>query len=250
MNEMRTVDSQPELPLAASGPTADASIDYFNRRHPLHVIKERAALGARRRMYRRVLEIARPTRDTRIVDVGTTPDLDLAYNNFFERRYPHTDCLAACSVENCSGLETSFPGLTFSRITGDDLPYVNGHFDLALSFAVLEHVGSPARQQHFLSELARIAQAFIVFTPYRYFPIEMHTFLPLVHWLPVERHRAILRTLGMPFWAEESNLNLVSVGSIRPLEPRGGRAAVRLLWTLGWPSNVEIQWQRTTHASD
>jgi hypothetical protein len=228
----------------ASTATVD-SVDYFNSRHPLHVIKERVALGARRRMYRRVLDMARPTSETRIVDVGTTPDLHLAYNNFFERLYPHTERLSACSIEDCANLETSFPGLSFKRITGPDLPYANREFDLALSFAVLEHVGSAERQRHFLSELARIADAFVVYTPYRYFPMEMHTLLPLVHWLPVHWHRAFLRWFGMQFWADEGNLNLLSLTTIRSALPRSGRADVRLVWSLGFPSNIEVYWRRS-----
>jgi hypothetical protein len=233
------------MPARLQAPAALTTIDYFNARHPLHVIKERVALRARRRMYERVLQIARPTARTRIVDVGTTPDLHLAYNNFFERWYPYTDRVSACSIEDCSNLESMFPGLSFTRIEGSDLPYEDGAFDLALSFAVLEHVGSAEQQRHFLAELARIAQAFIVFTPYRYFPIEMHTLLPVLHWLPVTWHRAILRSLGMTFWADERNLNLLSVTSLEPLLPHEGSVSVRLLWSLGWPSNIEIYWRRS-----
>jgi len=36
----------------------------------------------------RVMELAKPSADTRVLDVGTTPDLQLPSNNFFERWYP------------------------------------------------------------------------------------------------------------------------------------------------------------------
>ena len=48
----------------------------------------------------------------------------------------------------------------------------------------------------------------------------------------------------MRFWADEKNLNLLSVGTVRPLLPRTGHARIRLMRTLGWPSNIEIHWQR------
>jgi hypothetical protein len=235
------MDSTPTITSRLS----DGTIDYFNARHPLHLLKERAALNARRRMYHRVLDLARPTRLTRVLDVGTTPDLELPYNNFFERWYPHWDRLSACSIEDCSNLEAQFPGMSFRPITGDGLPYGDREFDLALSFAVLEHVGSAEKQRRFLAELARVAQAFVLYTPYRYFPMEMHTLLPLAHWLPVRWHRALLRSLGMTFWADEENLNLLSVRSIRPLLPAGGRADIRLIWSVGFPSNLEVYWRRT-----
>src|SRR5260370_734206 len=105
------------------------SIDYFNRDHPLQPLKARLAIRARKRMFHRVLDLARPSETTSILDVGTTPDLRLPYNNFFERWYPHTDRLVACSVEDCSNLERHFPGLRFFPLDGERLPFYDGQFD-------------------------------------------------------------------------------------------------------------------------
>jgi hypothetical protein len=217
--------------------------DYFNRGHPLHGLKARFAMRARARMYRRVLAFARAGPETRIVDVGVTPDLGITYGNFFERWYPHPERVTVCSTEDCSALEGQFPGLRFRLIRGDRLPFEDGEFDLALSFAVLEHVGSTAQQRRFLGELARVAPAFVAYTPYRYFPVEMHTLLPLLHWLPVRWHRRLLKRLGLDFWAEEANLNLLARREARALLPPSGSGAARLLWTAGWPSNIELTWR-------
>lgn len=230
--------------MSTPGPAEPAAgQDYFNRRHPLHWLKAQLATRARRRMYRRVLALARPDRETRIVDVGATPDLGITYSNFFERWYPYPDRLTVCSTEDCSALERHFPGLRFRLIEGDRLPFADQEFDLAVSFAVLEHVGAPTNQRRFVQELARVATAFVAYTPYRYFPVEMHTFLPLVHWLPTRWHRPLMRRLGLAFWAEESNLNLLSAREARALLPPSGSAAARLLWTAGWPSNIELFWR-------
>lgn len=234
------------LEIQPNRPTVQAyrGIDYFNRDHVLHRIKVRVALRARERMYQRVLAVTRPTRETRILDVGTTPDLQTPYNNFFERGYPHPDRLTACSIEDCSNLESAFPGLTFRRTEGVTLPFQDMEFDVALSFAVLEHVGSQSNQQRFLAELARVSHTFLVYTPYRYFPVEMHTFLPFSHWLPARCHRAFWRMLGLEFWADERNLNLLSIRTLKRLLPSFGRSKIRLLRTWGWPSNIELHWQR------
>ena len=215
------------------------AVDYFNRLHPLHGLKVWAALRARRRMYARALRLVPPGAGSRILDVGATPDLTIAYNNFFERWYPHPSHITVCSVEDCSNLERAFPGLTFRRLEGIRLPFRDGEFDLAVSFAVLEHVGSRERQRAFLAECARVAGTAIVYAPYRFFPVEMHTLIPLTHWLPRPWHRALWKRLGLGFWADEANLNLLSVREVRGLLP-AGHARVGLLWSFGWPSNLEI----------
>jgi hypothetical protein len=225
-------------------PHQPAAIDYFNRRHPLQGLKIQVALGARRRMYGRVMELARPTRETRILDVGTTPDLELPYNNFFERWYPYLDRVTACSIEDCSTLETRFKGLSFRQIVRDRLPFDDGEFDLAVSFAVLEHVGPEESQRRFVAELARVSRTFIMYTPYRFYPVEMHTFLPLTHWLPAPSYRRLWRRIGLEFWADERNLNLLSRRDVRRLLPSFGECRITLIWTMGLPSNIEIIWRR------
>jgi hypothetical protein len=79
------------------------------------------------------------------------------------------------------------------------------------SSAVIEHVGDRGRQTRLLSELWRVARRGVfVTTPNRWFPVEVHTMLPLLHWLPPRWYRAILRRIGLPFFASEANLNLLS----------------------------------------
>jgi hypothetical protein len=220
-------------------------VDYFNRSHPLHGIKVRMAMLARRRMFERVMSLVALDRNSRVLDVGVTPDTLIPYNNFFERWYPHRQRLTVCSIEDCSNLETVFPGVTFKLLEDRTLPFRDAEFDVALSFAVLEHVGTHADQKKFLSELARVSNEFVAYTPYRYFPVEMHTFFPLVHWLPSSVYRPLWRRVGLGFWADEQNLNLLSRSSVRAILPPGGRAEIRLQWTAGWPSNIEIHWRRS-----
>ena len=46
-------------------------------------------------------------------------------------------------------------------------------------------------------------------TPNRFYPIDFHTKIPVIHWLPKNIHRLILKTLGLHFYANEENLNLL-----------------------------------------
>jgi hypothetical protein len=82
------------------------------------------------------------------------------------------------------------------RADGRDLPFADGEFDVAFSNAVLEHVGEREAQRDFVRELCRVSRRVFLTTPNRWFPLEVHTLLPLVHWLPRAPRESLYRALG------------------------------------------------------
>lgn len=217
----------------------DAPIDYFGGRQRWVVrFKARMSLRARRRMYRVFEREFHPGPGDTVVDVGVTPDQTLTDSNAFEQFYPFTDRVTATSIEDASALEQRFPGLTFVRTKGTSLPFADGSFTFAYCSAVLEHVGGTAAQRALASEILRVADAFFIAVPNRWFPLELHTFLPFLHWLPRERHRAILRRLGRPFWAKEENLNLLGVRDLVALFPPSVDVRIHRHRLLGLTSNL------------
>ncbi len=194
--------------------------DYFSSGHPLRGLASKISLSARRNMYKKFWEAIEPDETTRIVDVGVTPDTALAESNFFEELYPYKHNITATSIEEASFLERRYQGLKFVQTQAGELPFSDDSFDVAVSFAVLEHVGSRARQKQFVSELVRVARRVFLTTPDRMFPIEVHTFLPLLHWLPQPIHQRALRSLGMEFWAKTENLNLLDRHDLLTMFPR------------------------------
>ncbi len=90
-------------------------------------------------------------------------------------------------------------------------PFADDSFDYVHSSAVIEHVGNRFNQMAFMAEARRVARKGVfITTPNRWFPIEFHTVLPLVHWLPTAIFRRILAATGRQFFADEANLNLLS----------------------------------------
>jgi Methyltransferase domain len=90
------------------------------------------------------------------------------------------------------------------------LPYADGQFDWAYGDEVIEHVGSFERQYALVKELARVSRRGVFVTASnRRHPIEFHTALPFLHWLPDAWWRRLLKLLGKNAWASESTLNLV-----------------------------------------
>lgn len=92
-------------------------------------------------------------------------------------------------------------GCPFTQGDARKLPFPDGSFDYVFSNAVIEHVGGPDDARRMLSESRRVARkgAFHT-TPNRWFPIETHTQLPLLHWLPRRWQHAAFAKAGKPYW--------------------------------------------------
>lgn len=91
-------------------------------------------------------------------------------------------------------------GDIFTFQVGDarSLRYPDGHFDLAHSNSVIEHVGSWRDMQEFAQETRRVAKSYYVQTPYFWFPIDPHFYaMPMFHWLPRVARAHILRTVPL-----------------------------------------------------
>jgi hypothetical protein len=204
------------------------AIDYFNLKSSVRPLASRVALHARRRMYEHFVSLAGTEPGRRLLDLGVTPDTSLPDSNFLEQWYPHRADITMASTEDCTLLESVFPGATFVRIEPDvALPFPDATFDIGFSSAVLEHVGGTEQQLFYLKELLRTCQNVFLTTPDRAFPIEVHTFLPILHWLPKRLHRRLLSLLGQPFWASETNLNLLTRRKLLQLVAEALRATSR-----------------------
>lgn len=202
-------------------PSGNDPIDYVNKDFPMRGLVTKFSLRVRRKFYEQFMEECSPGPECTILDVGVTPDTTIADSNYLERWYPHPSGITATSIEDASAIESAFPGVRFIQTSGPGLPFADKSFDFAFSSAVVEHVGDAASQQRFLAEMVRVADTVFLTTPNRWFPMELHTFLPLVHWLPQRWHQRVLRTLGMHSWATTENLNLLSAKKLASLFPPG-----------------------------
>jgi hypothetical protein len=201
----------------------------------------RIAGGARRRMFEMFMRAFAPGEADTILDVGVTNDRSYDHSNYLELLYPHKHRLTALGIDDASFLETVYPGVRFVRGDGRRLPFADRSFDFVHSSAVIEHVGSRADQAQLLAEFVRVARKGVfATTPNRWFPIEFHTVLPLVHWLPAPWFRSILRMRGLDFLAEERNLNLLGRRDLMAAAVAAGmtRPRVECIRLFGWPSNL------------
>jgi len=179
-------------------------------------IQVRTQVRQRRIMYRRFVELLDVKPETTILDVGVTSDRLYASSNYLEAWHPHSQQITALGLADASFLCDDYPGMTFVQGNGLMLPFRECSFDVVHCSAVIEHVGSFRNQSQLVAECARVARrGLLITTPYRWFPIEVHTSLPLLHWLPKEWHRTILSYLGYSYYCTEENLNLMDKRDFR-----------------------------------
>jgi hypothetical protein len=192
----------------------------------------RIATRARRRMYEHFIRNSAIKADETLLDVGVTSDQSYEASNYVEAWYPFKHKITAVGLDDASFLETRYPGLTYRAANGLELPFTDDSFDVVHSSAVLEHVGCAENQRRFVAELTRVAKRLVFFTtPNRWFPVEFHCVLPLVHWLPKQTFRRLLRNTRYDFFSREENLNLLDRGDL-----------VRLCDQLvAWNVNIERQ---------
>jgi SAM-dependent methyltransferase len=219
-----------------------AAIDYssVNLPGPLLRWKDATALRARQKIFGHFRRVIATDKTSRVLDVGVTPEQSLMSNNFFEEMYPWKDRITATSIEDASFLEAAYPGLRFVRTDGVRLPFDDGEFDVVFSSAVVEHVGSREHQQRFVRELLRVGKHYFATTPNRWFPVDLHTGLPLLHWMPQSAHQAALRRIGMDFWASTDNLNLLSAAAFVDLFPPEASVELIRFRTAGMTSNLIV----------
>ncbi len=195
----------------------------------------------RRRLYERFLTECGADPDDAVLDVGVTADRSYASSNYLEQWYPYRAHLTAAGIDDDAFLEQLYPGVRFVHANGLALPFRDQAFDIVHASAVLEHVGSAANQTAFVRECCRVTRKTAFFTtPNPWFPVELHTLLPVVHWLPKSIFRAVMRKSGYSFFAEESNLNLLTSGELRAIAAHldGFTCKVSPVTFLGWPSNL------------
>lgn len=211
-------------------------------------LPDKLAAHMRRKMYARFLATGVEPGHS-ILDVGVTSDRTQIASNYLEAWYPHKACITACGLDDASFLEDLYPGMRYVRADGRALPFADGEFDHVHSSAVLEHVGSAQAQATFLSELLRVSRRGVfVTTPNRWFPVEFHTTLPLVHWLPKRAFRGLIRRMGHAELSDEAHLNLLDRRDLSHLGRRLGAASCKVdsVALLGWPSNLLLEARKDT----
>ena len=205
-------------------------------------------LRIRETIYQLFLSALNPAPGDTVLDIGVSPDAHPT-SNHLEKRYFSPQSIIALSVEPRPELRALFPSIRLLCGDGRDLPLFDTSIDLVYSHAVIEHVGSRAEQARFIAEALRVSRkGVLITTPNRWHPIETHTGLPLLHFLPPPICHRLYRLLGKGMYASQTALNLLSRGDLVTLAqaacPPGWSFQILEVRWLGLPSNLVLAFAR------
>ncbi|MGN1290030.1 MAG: class I SAM-dependent methyltransferase [Bradyrhizobium sp.] len=184
----------------------------------LGAIQARFSSAARRRRGEFLVSAVTLPLNARILDLGGGTGRHIRAILPF-----HTD-ITVCDI-SAEDLKTARERFGFKTVLLQEterLPFDDQAFDFCFCSSVIEHVTGPKQdvvtiasdadfldvarehQNRFAGEISRVAKSFYVQTPYRYFPVESHTWLPGIIVLLPRRLQISLIELFNRFWFKQT----------------------------------------------
>lgn len=157
-----------------------------SRRLTFNTLSEHVFIHFRRRRMKQFFAFLRPAQETRVLDIGGTPQTWISESGE-GAQFPVT----LINIHDYGRIESD----RFTSMMGDatQLPFTDAAFDIAFSNSVIEHVGTWEKQQAFALEARRVARRLWIQTPARSFPIEAHLLAPYIQYLPKSVQHRIVR---------------------------------------------------------
>ena len=153
-----------------------------------------------------------------LLDIGTTEDVTANSSNIFCKMFDFIKIHK--SISNQKITNKRFQSSLEKSITSDFNEEMINDFksDLVISSATIEHVGDFDNQVAKIRNMIQLSKKYVVIsTPNRFYPIEFHTKLPFIHWLPKNIFRKALLFLNMKYFADQNNLNLLSKSELKEI---------------------------------
>ncbi|MCS7228349.1 MAG: class I SAM-dependent methyltransferase [Endomicrobia bacterium] len=154
-----------------------------------------------------------PSPADKILEVGVANIEYSPVDNFLVNHYPYKRMITALGVGSLQDFKYKYPDVQVVSYDGKFFPFKDKEFDIAHANAVIEHVGSIEDQKRFLKEMIRVAKRGMITTPNKYFPVETHTCIPLLHLISKELFEKFLNVVGKK-WATGRYMHLLGLKNI------------------------------------
>jgi SAM-dependent methyltransferase len=214
----------------AANPRKSARLANFIRRAAVNL-----SVNCRLRRGQLFVERLRPTADDRVLDLGGGRGGYMAQTLPFRSNVTIAD-LDPGSLKMASE-HYGFDTLCLDGSAKFAVP--DAAYDVVFCSSVIEHVTGPkeivydlaragefttsakAARVNFAAEVRRIAKRYFVQTPYKYFPLEQHSFLPfLVVLLPRRWHMRLMKFLATRwFKPSQPDFRLLTIQEMQALFP-------------------------------
>lgn len=172
---------------------------------------EKILLNKRKEILSKLKNFLNDKKINDVLDIGSTEDDANESSNFIIKNLGNFKEVKSISDQsvNSKFFSKSLKKSITSKFSKDDIKEFQS--DLVISNATIEHVGDFKNQIMMCKNIINLSRKYyIIITPNRYHPLEFHTKIPLIHWLPKKTHRMLLQLFGLNFFANEKNLNLLS----------------------------------------
>lgn len=187
----------------------------------INKIINRIRLQSRENKLNQFFSLLKPVETDAILEVGITNIEYSPTDNFFIKNYPYRNKITALGIGNISTFEKTYPDVSTVSYDGRTFPFEDKQFEIVHSNAVIEHVGPFECQVFFIKEMVRVANLGMFTTPNRYFPIEQHTKIPFLHWLPKIFFDRILKLFGKS-WAANDYMYLLGFKDLEKMMDLAG----------------------------
>jgi hypothetical protein len=198
-------------------------------------IAVRSSQNCRNRRAQLFIDRLQPSATDKIIDLGG------GKGGYMAQILPHRDNVTIADVDP-GMLKTAADTYGFGTVRLDGsatFPIVDREYDVVFCSSVIEHITGPrdiifditdskefaasAReaQASFAAEIRRIGKRYFVQTPYKYFPVEPHSFLPFfIVWLPRRWQIKLLAFFGK-HWIKtvQADFRLLTIREMHELFP-------------------------------
>jgi hypothetical protein len=178
------------------------------------------------------------------LDIGTTQDKRHKSSNYLNKKFDFIKIHKSISDQKISNKRFSNvlqKSITSSFSSKEILDFKS---DFVISNATIEHVGSLKNQFKMVKNMIKLTnKVMIIQTINRFFPIDTHTKLPLLHMLPKPMHRKIIKFLDYDYYSLEEHLNMLSINDMENILKKFRqfiKYKIYKIRTLGFVSNILV----------
>lgn len=181
-----------------------------------------------------------------ILDVGVNTTEYSASDNYLEKQYPYPDKITAVGLDSIKEFSLRYPNIHIIQANGTNLPFKHNQFRIGYSNAVLEHIGDKDKQVAFIKELHRVSQKGYLAIPYKYFPVEIHTRIPLLHVLLPKHWFDRVASIAGKHWATGDYIQFIDERQFRLLLKEAGlnKFTIHKQRLLGFTLTLVATWHK------